>query len=175
VAQEVRALAQRSAEAAKEIKTLISKSAEHVDNGVKLVGSTGEALMRIVAAFGGISRLVSEMATSAEVQATGIAQINVAISQMDQTTQQNAAMVEESTAAAYSLATEAEGMATLVAKFEVGGRQAVQPAFRRAAPKAASASAEVRAQQAKIASFAAHRSSAVRKPQPEQEEVDGWQ
>jgi methyl-accepting chemotaxis protein len=120
VAQEVRALAQRSAEAAKEIKGLISKSATLVGDGVTLVGDTGDALMRIVSAFGEINQLVGTMARSAEAQATGIAQISVAISQMDQSTQQNAAMVEETTAAAVSLAREAEAMAGLVGRFEIG-------------------------------------------------------
>ncbi len=170
VAQEVRALAQRSAEAAKEIKKLISASTEHVENGVSLVGTTGEALMRIVSSFAGIGQLVSEMASSAENQATGIAQINVAIGQMDQTTQQNAAMVEQSTAAAHSLAKEADGMAALVAKFEIGDGAPVAAAPRRAANKPDS----TRPAPARIASFSAHRSAAARKVEPE-EDVDGWQ
>ena len=171
VAQEVRALAQRSAEAAKEIKTLISTSTEHVESGVSLVGTTGTALMRIVSSFGGISQLVGEMAASAENQATGIAQINVAVGQMDQTTQQNAAMVEESTAAAHSLAREADGMAALVARFELGDGSPVAAAPRRTPPRH---EGNVRIQQAKVASFAAHRSSAVRKADPV-DEADGWQ
>ena len=171
VAQEVRALAQRSAEAAKEIKTLISTSTEHVESGVSLVGTTGTALMRIVSSFGGISQLVGEMAASAENQATGIAQINVAVGQMDQTTQQNAAMAEESTAAAHSLAREADGMAALVARFELGDGSPVAAAPRRTPPRH---EGNVRIQQAKVASFAAHRSSAVRKADPV-DEADGWQ
>ena len=168
VASEVRALAQRSAEAAKEIKTLISTSSEHVDNGVKLVGSTGEALIRIVAAFAGISNLVGEMAASAQAQATGIAQINVAINQMDQSTQQNAAMVEQATAASYSLAKEADGMAALVSKFNVGETTS-RPQVRR--PEAAPAP---RASQPKPAAFAPQRSAALRKPAPEPE-ADAWE
>lgn len=170
VASEVRALAQRSAEAAKEIKTLISTSSEHVDNGVKLVGSTGEALIRIVAAFAGISDLVGEMASSAQAQATGIAQINVAINQMDQSTQQNAAMVEEATAASYSLAKEADTMAELVSKFSLGEAVSRAPA-RRPEPVAALAP---RAPQSKPkpAVFAQQRSAALRKPEPE---TDAWE
>jgi methyl-accepting chemotaxis protein len=170
VASEVRALAQRSAEAAKEIKTLISTSSEHVDNGVKLVGSTGEALIRIVGAFSGISSLVGEMAASAQAQATGIAQINVAINQMDQSTQQNAAMVEQATAASYSLAKEADGMAALVTKFDLG-EVASRPQSRRPEPAASPAP---RAPQPKPAAFAAQRSAAVRKPAP-QPETDAWE
>lgn len=170
VASEVRALAQRSAEAAKEIKTLISTSSEHVDNGVKLVGSTGEALIRIVAAFSGISNLVGEMAASAQAQATGIAQINVAINQMDQSTQQNAAMVEQATAASYSLAKEADGMAALVSKFNVG-EAASRPQNRRPEPVATLAP---RAPQQRPAAFAAQRSAALRKPAPEAD-ADAWQ
>ncbi|CAG1004474.1 MAG: PAS domain S-box protein [Rhizobiaceae bacterium] len=170
VASEVRALAQRSAEAAKEIKTLISTSSEHVDNGVKLVASTGEALIRIVAAFSGISDLVGEMAASAQAQATGIAQINVAINQMDQSTQQNAAMVEQATAASYSLAKEADSMAALVTKFDLGDA-ASRPQSRRPEPVAAPAP---RAPQARTIGFGAQRSSALRKPAPEAD-ADAWQ
>jgi methyl-accepting chemotaxis protein len=103
VAAEVRALAQRSAEAAREIKTLISASTSQVNAGVALVGQTGEALQRIVSRVAEIDGLVSEIAASAQEQATGLVQVNTAINQMDQVTQQNAAMVEESTAASQSL------------------------------------------------------------------------
>jgi len=120
VAQEVRALAQRSAEAAREIKGLISTSTEHVGSGVRLVDDTGKALLRIAGSFTEIGSLVGELAKSAEVQANGIAEINIAVGQMDQMTQQNAAMVEESTAASHSLAREAEAMTALVARFETG-------------------------------------------------------
>jgi methyl-accepting chemotaxis protein len=169
VAQEVRALAQRSAEAAKEIKTLISTSGVHVESGVKLVGQTGEALMRIVAAFGGISDRVRDMASSAEEQATGIAQINVAIGQMDQSTQQNAAMVEESTAAAFSLAKEADSMAALVARFETGDGTQAPPIHRAEARPAPS-----RAPAARLVSVGGHGQGAARRPQVD-EEADGWQ
>jgi methyl-accepting chemotaxis protein len=160
------------AEAAKEIKTLIAASAQHVGNGVALVDSTGEALMRIVASFGGITQLVSDMAASAEAQSTGIAEINVAIGQMDQSTQQNAAMVEQSTAAAYSLAKEADGMAALVGRFETGaaaGRAGRAPS---AAPRHGGAPA-VRTQQARVAAFASNRSAAQRRP--EAPAPDSWE
>ena len=120
VASEVRALAQRSAEAAKEIKTLISTSTTQVGSGVKLVGQTGEALQRIVDRVAEIDGLVSEIAASAQEQAVGLAQVNTAVNQMDQVTQQNAAMVEQSTAASHSLAQEAQSLQASVAQFKVG-------------------------------------------------------
>ena len=120
VASEVRALAQRSADAAREIKTLISASTAQVGSGVSLVGQTGEALQRIVGRVAEIDGLVSEIAASAQEQATGLQQVNTAVNQMDQVTQQNAAMVEESTAASHSLAQEAESLAASVARFRVG-------------------------------------------------------
>jgi len=124
VASEVRALAQRSAEAAKEIKTLITQSSDQVDRGVKLVNDTGVALTGIVDRVASIDGLVSEIAQSAQEQATGLAQVNTAVNQMDQVTQQNAAMVEEATAAAAQLKREAAELAQLVGRFEVGARAA---------------------------------------------------
>ncbi len=173
VAQEVRALAQRSAEAAKEIKALISTSASHVDNGVTLVGHTRDALLRIVSAFGGISQLVGAMAASAEAQSTGIAQINVAIGQMDQSTQQNAAMVEQSTAAAVSLSREAEAMAELVGRFEVGASRQAAPQSRHGNVRSLHAAA-TRSQPVSRPSHSAGRSAALRKPEPTRE-ADGWE
>jgi methyl-accepting chemotaxis protein len=131
VASEVRALAQRSAEAAKEIKVLISASTTQVNSGVSLVGQTGEALARIVGRVAEIDGLVSEIAASAQEQATGLQQVNTAVNQMDQVTQQNAAMVEQSTAASHSLSQEAESLAGSVSRFEIG----VQAAPVRAVPK----------------------------------------
>ena len=120
VAQEVRALAQRSAEAAKEIKELISTSTQQVEQGVDLVGQTGEALEKIVVQVGEITGLVTEIAASAREQSTGLAEVNSAVNQMDQVTQQNAAMVEQSTAASHNLAQEADELARLVAGFRLG-------------------------------------------------------
>ena len=122
VASEVRALAQRSAEAAKEIKELISTSTQQVDQGVDLVGQTGSALEKIVAQVAQITTLVTEIAASAREQSTGLAEVNTAVNQMDQVTQQNAAMVEETTAASHNLAQEAEELARLVAKFQLSDR-----------------------------------------------------
>ncbi len=118
VAQEVRELAQRSASAAKDIKTLIAKSGEHVKNGVGLVGETGTALGQIVEQVKEISVNVLSIVEASREQSTGIKEINQAVAQMDQGTQQNAAMVEESTAASHSLAQEAEALFMLVGKFE---------------------------------------------------------
>jgi methyl-accepting chemotaxis protein len=120
VASEVRALAQRSSEAAKEIKTLIKTSSEHVGDGVKFVGESGQALKRIVDQVLQINSLVSEMAGAAEQQSTGIEQVNAAVGQMDQVTQQNAAMVEQSTAASRNLASETQVLSNLVGFFSVG-------------------------------------------------------
>ncbi|MCB5945293.1 methyl-accepting chemotaxis protein [Acidocella sp. KAb 2-4] len=143
VATEVRALAQRSADAAKEIKTLIAASGVQVEAGVKLVGETGRALTRIVEQVERLNLLVSAIAGSAQEQAAGLNQVNAAVNQMDQVTQQNAAMVEESTAASHALAEEAEALARLVARFRLddlpvhdGAVPAANPAPKRAAPAA---------------------------------------
>jgi methyl-accepting chemotaxis protein len=121
VAQEVRALAQRSADAAKEIKALISSSTDQVAKGAKLVSETGEALSGIVTKVAEIDLLVADIAVSSQEQATGLNEVNTAVNQMDQVTQQNAAMVEEATAAAASLLTEAQTLAQHVGRFSVGG------------------------------------------------------
>lgn len=135
VASEVRALAQRSSEAAKEIKALIHASSEQVQSGVDLVSQTGGALQKIVSKVAEISGLVSEIAASAQEQSTGLSQVNTAVNQMDQVTQQNAAMVEESTAASHSLASEAEELSQLVSHFEIGHVAQTHRAPPRAAPK----------------------------------------
>jgi methyl-accepting chemotaxis protein len=118
----VRALAQRSADAAKEIKTLISASSQQVDRGVSLVGETGKVLERILNQVTQINGVVTDIAASAQEQATGLQQVNTAVNQMDQVTQQNAAMVEEATAASHALAGEAETLARLIARFELGNQ-----------------------------------------------------
>jgi methyl-accepting chemotaxis protein len=127
VAQEVRALAQRSAEAAKEIKTLITASSAQVSSGVALVGETGRALSKIVKHVGQINGIVSEIAAAVGEQSSGLAEINAAVTQIDQVTQQNAAMVEESSAASQSLAQDAAGLATMIGRFRVGEVAAVAP------------------------------------------------
>ena len=126
VASEVRDLAQRSADAAKEIKSLISNSAQQVGAGVDLVGKTGEALRRIAGQVSQITDLVTEIAASAQEQAAGLAQVNTAVSHMDQMTQQNAAMVEESTAASRTLSDQSAELAQLITGFQIN-RTAAQP------------------------------------------------
>jgi len=121
VASEVRALAQRSSEAAKEIETLIKASGKHVDSGVKLVGDTGEALKRIAGQVIEVNSLVNEVSQAAQQQSTGVDEVNVAVGEMDQVTQQNAAMVEEATAASRSLATETDELMKLVNFFKIAG------------------------------------------------------
>jgi methyl-accepting chemotaxis protein len=132
VASEVRALAQRSAEAAKEIKALISASSKQVGRGVALVGETGEVLERIVTQVTQINAVVGEIAASAQEQATGLAQVNTAVNQMDQVTQQNAAMVEQSTAASHSLSQETQELSRLISRFDLGDADAVAPVERHA-------------------------------------------
>jgi methyl-accepting chemotaxis protein len=130
VASEVRALAQRSAEAAKEIKSLISTSTQQVEQGVGLVGQTGTALQQIAAQVKEMSELVNAISSSAQEQSTALAEVNVAVNQMDQVTQQNAAMVEESTAASHNLAKEADELARLIARFKLGNETATRAAPR---------------------------------------------
>jgi len=120
VATEVRALAQRSADAAKEIKTLISASGAQVASGVTLVGETGKALARTLDQVQQLNHLVSEIAASAQEQSTALHQVNTAVNQMDQVTQQNAAMVEQTTAASQILSGEATELAGLVGQFRTG-------------------------------------------------------
>lgn len=119
VASEVRALAQRSSEAAKQIKALINTSSAYVAEGVKYVGESGGALTRIVEQVVHINSLVVAMSQAAQQQATGIEEVNAAVGQMDQVTQQNAAMVEESTAASRNLADETQNLTELVGFFSV--------------------------------------------------------
>jgi methyl-accepting chemotaxis protein len=128
VASEVRALAQRSADAAKEIKTLIATSSSQVGKGVDLVGQTGASLDRIIQRVTQINGLVTDMAASAQEQARGIAEVNTAVVQMDQLTQQNAAMVEESTAASHKLRGDADMLDNSISRFDVGGGAAASTA-----------------------------------------------
>ena len=140
VASEVRALAERSAQAAKEIKSLITQSTTQVGSGVRLVGETGQTLDRIVAHVAQIERLVTDISSSAAEQATGLQQVNTAVNQMDQMTQQNAAMVEQSTAASHSLSQEADSLNAAVARFRVGAPPAASaPAPAPARPAASTA------------------------------------
>ncbi|MBD9373374.1 methyl-accepting chemotaxis protein [Rhizobium sp. ARZ01] len=127
VAQEVRELAQRSANAAKEIKALITKSGEQVNTGVALVGETGTALEEIVGQVQEINQHVAAIVRSAREQSTGLNEISSAVNNIDQGTQKNAAMVEEQTAASHTLASEVSSLNALLAQFQladaIGGRQ----------------------------------------------------
>jgi len=126
VAQEVRALAQRSADAAKEIKTLIANSTRQVGAGVELVGQTGEALRGIVAKVAEIDDLIVQISSSAQEQSQGLNEVNTAVNQMDQVTQQNAAMVEQTTAATHSLKGQTAELIKQVATFRISeGRKVV--------------------------------------------------
>jgi methyl-accepting chemotaxis protein len=133
VANEVRALAQRSAEAALDIKKLIGESSVQVERGVTLVGQTGETFERIVSRVGEIAEVASNIAQGAQSQASNIRQIQATVNELDLMTQQNAAMVEQATAASRSLAGEADRMADLVGHFRVEGVAAQQAKTRRAA------------------------------------------
>jgi len=154
VAQEVRALAQRSAEAAKEIKTLIASSSAQVERGVKLVSDTGSALTTIVQRVAEIDSQLLEIASSSQEQATGLQQVNTAINQMDQVTQQNAAMVEEATAAAASLRSEAQGLSDLVGRFRIGDEPASARPRPAASPAPRPANNPVHEAQGRLVAFA---------------------
>jgi methyl-accepting chemotaxis protein len=119
VASEVRALAQRSADAAKEIKALISTSGQQVAAGVGLVGETGGALREIAAQVAELAGVVAQIAASAQEQTSGLDQVNAAVRQMDQATQQNAAMVEETTAASHRLLKDNSSLSLLLGSFKV--------------------------------------------------------
>ena len=132
VANEVRALAQRSADAAREIKDLINTSSQHVGQGVDLVGATGKALGQIVTRVGEVSNLVQSIAQSAQTQVDMLSGVSTTVTQMDIMTQQNAAMVEQSNAAAQSLADQAGRLAGNVSRFRLTER----PSAQRTAPAA---------------------------------------
>jgi methyl-accepting chemotaxis protein len=125
VAQEVRELAQRSATAAKDIKGLINKSGEEVKSGVTLVRETGEALSLIAEHVSAINDQINSIATAAREQANGLTEINSAVNQMDQVTQQNAAMVEETTAVTHRLTSGAASLEELVRQFNLTGSRPV--------------------------------------------------
>jgi methyl-accepting chemotaxis protein len=119
VASEVRSLAQRSAEAAREIKTLIGASVERVEAGSKLVADAGSTMTEIVASVQRVSDIVGEISAAAAEQSSGIGQVNGAVTQLDQMTQQNAALVEQSAAAAESLKEQAVRLGGLVGTFKL--------------------------------------------------------
>ena len=119
VANEVRTLAQRSSDAAQEIKTIITESLKHVKKGVQLVDQTGTELDGIVEQVISCSTLVSDISTATVEQATALSEVNSAINQMNQLTQHNAAMAEETTAACYSLSSAAGQLNNIVHHFKI--------------------------------------------------------
>ena len=125
VASEVRTLAQRSSEAAKEIRGLIGRSVDRVASGAALVGEAGKTMGEVVASVQRMTDLMAEITAAAVEQSAGIDQINLAVAQMDQVTQQNAALVEEAAAAAGSMEDQARSLASSVAVFRIAGAQAM--------------------------------------------------
>jgi methyl-accepting chemotaxis protein len=124
VASEVRSLAGRSAEAAKEIKTLINASVEQVEQGTALVDQAGSTMTEVVSSIKRVTDLMGEISAASNEQAAGVSQVGEAVTQMDQVTQQNAALVEEMAAAASSLKSQAEDLVQVVAVFNLGGNSA---------------------------------------------------
>ena len=120
VATEVRNLAGRSATAAKEIKALIQDSVARVDAGSKLVDESGRTLEEIVSAVKKVTDIVAEIAAASREQSSGIEQVNKAVMQMDQTTQQNAALVEEASAASQAIVEQAQALNGMIARYNVG-------------------------------------------------------
>jgi uncharacterized protein Yka (UPF0111/DUF47 family) len=135
VASEVRALAGRSAEAAKEIKTLIGSSVERVEHGTVLVDQAGATMQEVVGAIRRVTDIVGEISAAGSEQAAGVNQVGEAVNQMDQVTQQNAALVEQMAAAASSLKTQAGDLVQVVAQFKLGSEPAVAPVRRAAVPR----------------------------------------
>jgi len=153
VASEVRSLAQRSAEAAKEIKTLIGRSVEQVEQGTVLVDQAGQTMGEIVGSIQRVSDIVAEIASASAEQSTGISQVGDAVGQMDQVTQQNAALVEESAAAAESLRGQAQQLVQAVATFKL-------PAGNQGAPLAMASAAQAPS----APSHSSHRAKSLSRP-----------
>ena len=166
VAQEVRALAQRSSDAAKEIKDLISASSQHVSTGVDLVGRAGESLDEIVSRVENVSNLVSEISSSTKEQAASLSEVNTAVNKMDKVTQQNAAMVEQSTAASRSLTQDAGDLVRLVGHFNTGDSAAAdtQNNMSGAHSQSSMETQTVARQRKRAAEFVANGSAALKTP-----------
>ncbi|WP_299867957.1 methyl-accepting chemotaxis protein [uncultured Roseobacter sp.] len=170
VATEVRALAQRSSDAAREINALISSSGDQVEQGVDLVDKTGSALASIVSSVSEISKRVSTIATSAREQSAGLNEINTAVNELDHVTQQNAAMFEETTAASHALTTEADALAAAVARFKLDFAKVEKPAapVKESAPSAEPATPR--------AAGATHGNAALKVETEEDVDLDsGWE
>lgn len=169
VATEVRALAQRSSEAAREINELISASGEQVSAGVELVDRTGAALGEIVTSVSEISKRVAGIAGSAREQASGLQEINQAVNELDSVTQQNAAMFEETTAASHSLNSEADSLAKAIAQFRLAGQPPVK------AQKSAGNRSAVSPKLTKVAGTAGTVGNTALKASPEPSIDAGWE
>jgi methyl-accepting chemotaxis protein len=143
VAAEVRNLAQRSAAAAKEIKTLIGDSVNRVEVGTKLVDAAGKTMDEIVTSVSKVSELIAEIAAASQEQSSGIEQVHTAITQMDQVVQQNASLVEEATAATESMKEQAASLLQTVSRFNLGGSDAAFAALRETTPQMVAAPAPV--------------------------------
>ena len=141
VATEVRSLAQRSASAATEIKTLINESVHKVQGGAELVNASGQTLQEIVVSAKRVADIVADITAASQEQSQGIEQVNRAVTQMDQVVQQNAAQTEELSATAHSLATQAHQLQTLVGRFRLREGSAASPATASLAPSFAPTSA----------------------------------
>ncbi len=170
VASEVRTLAQRSAEAAKEIKALISNASMHVDQGVELVNETGQSLGRIVMHVAEINTVVAQITASAQEQAVALQEVNTAVGQMDQMTQQNAAMVEESTAASHAMMHEAESLAHFLVRYRSGAGDGADAPVARPAKLARKAPVAAARPKPRVAMHG----SAMRKAAPS-EQTDNWE
>ncbi|MFW8635113.1 methyl-accepting chemotaxis protein [Cribrihabitans pelagius] len=166
VASEVRALAQRSSDAAGEIKQLIGQSKQHVVNGVDLVGKSGTELQEIIKSVGTISSHISEIASGAAEQSTSLGEINTGVSQLDQVTQQNAAMVEQTSAASQTLTSDAGQLMREVGKFKTGAGATSAPVVQLSRPAPAAGGSRERAPAAAVANGPAQA------PAPE---VQGWE
>ncbi|WP_300297005.1 methyl-accepting chemotaxis protein [Ferrovibrio sp.] len=177
VAQEVRALAQRSANASKDIKALIQTSNSQVKSGAALVNQAGTSLTEIVGAIKKVSDIVAEIAAASREQASGLEQINTAVGQMDEMTQRNGALVEETSASAQSLSNQAEELATLVQRYKVKGqghlaRAAAAPAAR---PLSKMASLKVVAEKRPSAKPVVVKSAAAQGNTMAKAEADTWE
>ena len=144
VASEVRSLAGRSATAAKEIKELIQDSVRKVEGGSVLVTQSGQTLEKIVASVKKVSDIVAEIAAASREQSSGIEQVNRAVMQMDELTQQNAALVEEATAASQAMVEQVRGLNEMLARFQVGVAELAAPGFAPTSQAARAAEAAAR-------------------------------
>jgi uncharacterized phage infection (PIP) family protein YhgE len=174
VAGEVRNLAQRSAAAAKEIKTLIDDSVDKVQVGSALVDQAGATMAEIVQSVSSVTDIMAEITAASQEQTSGIEQVNQAITQMDQATQQNAALVEEASAAAQAMQEEADRLAQAVGTFRLNGNTAQRAAASRVAPGAAAVTA-LAAPVHRVARAATSAPRQAQRSAPVAAAGDGWE